>query len=67
MIAKIITKGEDREEAIAKMKRALHELVVEGVDTNREFQQAILNDDNFVYGNFDTDYLQTTFLPNWQP
>lgn len=67
MIAKIITKGEDREEAIAKMKRALHELVIEGVDTNREFQQAILNDDNFVYGNFDTDYLQTTFLPNWQP
>lgn len=67
MIAKIITKGENREEAIAKMKRALHELVIEGVDTNREFQQAILNDDNFVYGNFDTDYLQTTFLPNWQP
>lgn len=67
MIAKVITKGHDRQEAIAKMKRALHELVIEGVETNIIFQKAILNDDNFVYGNYDTDYLQTSFLPKWQP
>ncbi|AZP05478.1 acetyl-CoA carboxylase biotin carboxylase subunit [Jeotgalibaca ciconiae] len=67
MIAKIITKGEDRKEAIAKMRRALQELVIHGVETNQYFQEAILEDERFVSGDFDTDYLQNTFLQTWQP
>lgn len=67
MIAKIITKGENRQEAIAKMRRALQELVIHGVDTNQEFQEAILEDPRFVDGDFDTDYLQNVFLKNWHP
>lgn len=66
MVAKIVTKGENREEAIAKMKRALHELVISGIETNQEFQEAILEDEGFVTGQFDTDYLQKIFLPNWE-
>lgn len=66
MVAKIVTKGENREEAIAKMKRALHELVISGIETNQEFQEAILEDEGFVTGQFDTDYLQKVFLPNWE-
>jgi acetyl-CoA carboxylase, biotin carboxylase subunit len=67
MIAKIVTKGENREEAIAKMKRALQELVIHGVETNQYFQEAILEDERFVSGDFDTDYLQASFLQHWQP
>ena len=67
MIAKIITKGENRQEAIAKMQRALQELVIHGVDTNQEFQEAILQDERFIKGDFDTEYLQNTFLKQWQP
>lgn len=67
MIAKIVTKGEDRMEAIAKMRRALQELVIHGVDTNQEFQEAILQDERFIAGEFDTDYLQRVFLKNWHP
>ena len=37
MIAKIIAHGASRGEAIAKMKRALEELVIEGIDTNTDF------------------------------
>lgn len=65
MIAKIITKGENREEAIAKMQRALQELVIHGIETNASFQEAILQDEGFIKGEFDTDYLQDVFLPNW--
>lgn len=65
MIAKVIVKGADRTQAIAKMKRALDELVIEGITTNVEFQEAILEDAGFITGEFDTDYLQTHFLPKF--
>lgn len=65
MIAKVIVKGIDRTQAIAKMKRALDELVIEGITTNVAFQEAILDDDGFMTGEFDTDYLQTHFLPKF--
>ena len=42
MIAKIIVFGNSRNEAIAKMKRALEELVIDGVDTNRDFLFSII-------------------------
>lgn len=65
MIAKVIVKGENRTQAIAKMKRALDELIIEGITTNVAFQEAILEDVGFVSGEFDTDYLQTHFLPQF--
>lgn len=65
MIAKIIVKDETREAAIAKMKRALHELTIDGIDTNVLFQESLLNDPGFISGEFDTDYLQRDFLPRF--
>ena len=43
MLAKVIVYGKDRQEAIAKMQRCLHEFVIEGVETNIEFLEEILN------------------------
>ncbi len=58
MIAKIIVKGKDRFEAIAKMKRALEECVIYGIDTNTEFLLSILDDEDFKSGNFDTSFIK---------
>ena len=58
MIAKIIVHGEDRDEAIAKMKRALDECVIEGVTTNIDYLYSILEDEDFVLGNFDTSFIE---------
>ena len=53
MMAKLIAYGHDRDEAIAKMKWALAEFVVVGVDTNIDFQLEILRDPVFVSGEYD--------------
>lgn len=66
MIAKIIVHGNTRLEALAKMQRALAELVVEGVATNHEFQQDLISNTNVIAGTYDTSFLQETFLPDWQ-
>ena len=66
MIAKIIVKADNRELAIEKMKVALSELYIDGIDTNIEFEEALLRDEAFVSGKFDTDYLQQHFLPKYQ-
>lgn len=62
MIAKLIVHGKDREEAIAKMKRALHEFVIEGIDNNIDFQLEILNNEKFVSGHFDTSFIAKEIL-----
>lgn len=64
MIAKIITYGVTRNEAIAKMKRALEELVVDGVDTNRDFLFEIIRNPNFIRGNFDTGFIEKEIFKN---
>ncbi len=61
MIAKIIVHGKDRKEAIAKMKRALEECVIDGIETNIDFLYKILDNENFVSGNFDTSFISTEF------
>ena len=48
MIAKVIVHGKNREESIAKMKSALREFVIEGIDTNIEFLDKILSNENFI-------------------
>lgn len=61
MIAKIIVHAENREEAIAKMKVALEECVIDGVDTNIDFLYQILENENFITGNFDTSFIKKEF------
>lgn len=58
MIAKIIVYGKNRNEAVAKMKRALEELVIEGIETNRDFLFEIITDPDFIRGNFDTSFIE---------
>ncbi len=58
MIAKVITYGKDRKEAMSKMKRALYEFIISGIDTNIEFQNTILNHPDYIKGEFDTSFLE---------
>ena len=58
MLAKVITFGDTREEAIAIMKRALGEIVIEGIETNVFFQYQLLNEAAFVEGKFDTSFIE---------
>lgn len=57
MIAKLITFGNDRNEAIVKMNRALSEFAVGGVKTNINFELSILETKEFLEGDYDTSFL----------
>jgi acetyl-CoA carboxylase biotin carboxylase subunit len=54
MIAKIIVHGKDRKEAIAKMRSALAECIIVGVETNTDFLMSLLREKTFVTGEYDT-------------
>ncbi len=56
MIAKLIVHAPTREEAIARMKRALSEFVIEGVHTTIPFHLKLLEHEKFVEGNFNTKF-----------
>ncbi|GMK46328.1 acetyl-CoA carboxylase biotin carboxylase subunit [Paenibacillus glycanilyticus] len=58
MIAKLIVWGRTREEAIARMKRALAEFAIDGIKTTIPFHQKLLNHPVFVKGNFDIKFLE---------
>jgi acetyl-CoA carboxylase biotin carboxylase subunit len=58
MIGKLIVHAKNRDEAIARMKRALEEFVIEGLQTNLEFQLNIINDKDFKKGNYNTGFLK---------
>jgi len=58
MIAKLITTAQTREEAIAKMKRALEEFVVEGVKTTIPFHLQLMDDPDFIAGRYTTKFLE---------
>jgi acetyl-CoA carboxylase biotin carboxylase subunit len=58
MIAKLITVAQTREEAIAKMHRALSEFVIEGIQTTIPFHLRLMKDENFVKGNYTTKFLE---------
>ncbi|UTR14487.1 acetyl-CoA carboxylase biotin carboxylase subunit [Salipaludibacillus sp. LMS25] len=62
MVAKVITYGKDRTEAISKMKRALDEFVIDGVHTTIPFHRRLFEHDVFVSGNFNTKFLETYSL-----
>lgn len=58
LIAKLIVWGKDREQTIARGRRALEEFTVEGIKTTIPFHLKVLEDERFVSGNFDTGFLE---------
>lgn len=58
MIAKLITTAQTREEAIAKMRRALDEFVVEGVKTTIPFHLQLMDDPDYLAGNYTTKFME---------
>lgn len=61
MLLKLIVYDRDRESAIAKMRSALGELIIEGIETNLDFQYEILNNKAFQKGDVDTDFIPRYF------
>ena len=57
MIAKVLVRGRNRKEAIQKMKVALSEFLIEGINTNIDFQLNLLRDEDVESGNFDIGFL----------
>jgi len=64
MIAKLITFGATRDEAIARMKRAISEYRISGVHTTLDFAEFVLNHKAFVEGDFDTHFVSKYFTEN---
>lgn len=62
LVAKLICYGADREEAIDRMKSALDEFVIEGIKTTIPFHRAMMRNEQFRSGDFDTKFLETF---NW--
>ncbi|MDK2790425.1 MAG: pyruvate carboxylase subunit [Methanothermococcus sp.] len=58
LVAKLITYGRDREEAIARMRRALSEYIILGIVTNIPFHRAVMEEENFIKGNISTHYVE---------
>ena len=58
MIGKLIAYGESRDEAIARMRHALEEIVIEGIKTNIPLQRSIMADENFFAGGTNIHYLE---------
>ncbi len=61
MLLKLIVHGSDRESAVAKMRSALGELVIEGIETNLDFQFEILSHEAYQKGDTNTHFIQTYF------
>ena len=59
MIAKLITTAQTREEAINKMKRALDEFVIEGVKTTIPFHRQLMEEPDYVAGNYTTKFMES--------
>lgn len=62
MIAKVITHGRDRAEALARMRRSLEEFFVDGVITTRELHIKIMNNEDFISGNYSVNFLEKSGL-----
>ena len=58
MIAKLIVTAQTREEAISKMRRALEEFVIEGVKTTIPFHRQLMDDPNYIAGNYTTKFME---------
>lgn len=58
MLAKLIVYAANRKEAIRKMQSALGEVIIEGIDTNVDYQYEILNNPDFIAGNIDVGFIE---------
>lgn len=58
LVAKLIVWGKDRDEAIRRMRRALGEFVIDGVDTTIPFHERVFDNEVFISGTFNTDFLK---------
>jgi acetyl-CoA carboxylase biotin carboxylase subunit len=58
MIAKLITTAQTREEAIAKMKRALEEFYIEGIKTTIPFHRQLMENPDYLAGNYTTKFME---------
>ena len=58
MLGKIIVVGETRLEAVRRMRRAIEETIISGIDTNLGIQYAIMHDLDFLKGNFNTGFIE---------
>ena len=65
MIAKLITHGKNREEAIERMLRAIADYKIIGVETTLDFCSFVLKHDSFVSGKFDTNFVKDHFKPEY--
>lgn len=63
LIAKLIVHGKNREESIARMKRALDEFIIEGIKTTIPFHKKVLNHPDFIKGNFNTSFVERLLNP----
>jgi acetyl-CoA carboxylase biotin carboxylase subunit len=61
LIAKVIAHGSDREEAMARMRRALGMFIVEGIYTTIPLHQRVFEDEEFQRGEFDTKFMERFF------
>lgn len=64
MIAKLICKARTREECIAKMRRALDEFIVEGIETTVPFHRQLMDDERFIKGDFTTKFIESFDFKN---
>jgi acetyl-CoA carboxylase biotin carboxylase subunit len=64
MVAKLIVHADTREEAVARMKRALDEFIIEGVDTTIPFHLNLMDNEVFKSGDFDTKFLEKYTIMN---
>jgi len=62
LIAKLIVHGNNREEAIAKMNQALQEFQIEGIKTTIPFHREVFKNQDFINGDFYTDFIDTLLL-----
>jgi len=62
LIAKLICKAHTREDCIRKMRRALDEFIVEGINTTIPFHRALMDDERFLSGKYDTGFLEDFVL-----
>ncbi len=61
MIAKLVTFGKTRNEAIVKMKEAINQYVIEGIATTLPFGKFVMNHDSFISAHFDTHFVKEHF------
>ena len=64
MIAKLIVTAQNREEAIDKMKRALDEFVIEGIKTTIPFHRMLMDDPNYIKGDYTTKFMEDFIIEN---